>query len=407
MNIRARMTTIAFLSSRLFGVPFWVMLSALALILYKEFHVSPFVLTLFVALKPASALLATYWSSFFHADKKNLVWRLCITNILRFLPFLVIGAIPHPTYFVFAFAWYMMLSRGCVPAWMELFKKNLPSENRTRILSVGNTVEYIGVTLLPLAVGMILDQGAQSWKMLFPLTALIGMASTLFLIKVPTPECSVISHQKIHLAQPWIQTLKLLKSDRAFLRYQVGFMLAGAGLMLIQPALPPFFVDRLSLSYTQMMLAMAVCKGLGYTLVSPLWSRLFDKTCLFKFSSFVCLAAIAFPPCLFFSQWGLTWLYLSYLVYGMMQAGSEISWHLSPLSFSKDSESSPYSETNILAVGLRGCLIPWVGGLLSVSCSFGVIFMLSGLCCLSGLLILNGPKQSVVFSRAFAWLRKA
>ncbi len=40
-----KLTANAFLWSRVLGIPFWVMLNTLSVILYKEFHVSPFVLT--------------------------------------------------------------------------------------------------------------------------------------------------------------------------------------------------------------------------------------------------------------------------------------------------------------------------------------------------------------------------
>src|SRR3990167_5772574 len=116
MAMTGNSTSVAFIGSRLLGLPFWALLSALSLILYKEFHVAPWQLTLLVALKPASSLFSLYWSSFLYSNRKNLVWSLALTNVLRFLPFLFLFWVHSSTYLIFAFGVYMTLSRGSLPA---------------------------------------------------------------------------------------------------------------------------------------------------------------------------------------------------------------------------------------------------------------------------------------------------
>ncbi|MCH9703934.1 MAG: MFS transporter, partial [Chlamydiae bacterium] len=178
----ARTTSAAFIGTRFFGLPFWALLSALSMILYKEFHVPAWQLTLLVALKPASSLLAVYWSSF---NRRNLVSNLVLTNILRFVPFLLFYWVSSPLFVILAFGFYMTLSRGSMPAWMEIFKRHLPDESRSKIFALGNAIEYLGTALLPLALGVILDIDGSAWRWLFPLTALIGIFSTLFLVRIP------------------------------------------------------------------------------------------------------------------------------------------------------------------------------------------------------------------------------
>ena len=46
-----------------------------------------------------------------------------------------------------------------------------------------------------------------------------------------------------------------------------------------------------------------------------------------------------------------------------MQAGSEMSWHMSSLVFSKGRDSSLFSIANVLTVGIRGCLVPILGSI--------------------------------------------
>ncbi|MBS0646093.1 MAG: MFS transporter [Verrucomicrobia bacterium] len=371
------------------------MLSALSLILYKEFHVSPFILTFLVALKPVSALFSTYLSSWIYNGKKNLVCSLALINCLRFVPFLGLFWHTSPWTLVFAFGWYMVLSRACAPAWIELFKHNLPQEHRSKILSLGNMLEYLGSTLLPLLLGVVLDIWDQSWQLLFPLTAVFGMLSTIFLFRIPPHLNLLKDNENDPLTRPWRRAFKLIREYPDFRRYLLGFMLGGSGLMILQPALPALFVDHLHLSYTEIMLALAVCKGIGYTLASPLWTRLFNRLNLFTFSAFVTILAVIFPLLIFFANWSLVALYLAYLSYGMMQAGSEMSWHLSALTFSREKESLPFSETNILAVGLRGCVIPLLGGILVVNCSIVVVLLCSFLLCTAGMIVLAKTPSSL------------
>ena len=77
-----------------------------------------------------------------------------------------------------------------------------------------------------------------------------------------------------------------------------------------------------------------------------------------------------------------------------MQAGSELSWHLSAISFAKNDESLPFSETNILAVGLRGLIIPFIGGSLLVLSGTTTLLCIASILCLSGTLWLLLPSTA-------------
>ena len=87
------------------------------------------------------------------------------------------------------------------------------------------------------------------------------------------------------------------------------------------------------------------------------------------------------------------WLYGGYILYGIMQAGSEMSWHLSGPLFSKDEESSVYSNINVLTVGLRGCFIPILGSLLAY------IFQASGVMIIGSALCLTASFWMAYYSR--------
>lgn len=63
--------------------------------------------------------------------------------------------------------------------------------------------------------------------------------------------------------------------------------------MVMQPALPAFFLGELNLSYTTLAIALAACKGIGFIFTSRLWAGLLDKLNIFRFSLHVTLSLSA------------------------------------------------------------------------------------------------------------------
>ncbi len=381
-------TRSAFLWSRFLSIPFWALFNILPVILYKDLNGTPFQIAAIIALKPISSLFSPYWSLSINRRQDKLVSNLVWANILKYVPFLFFPWISNNWIFIGCFGVYMVLARGVIPAWMEIFKLNIQGVSRERVFAVGSVLDYVGTALLPLAFGWILDDYQGSWRWLFVLAALIGIASTLFLFRISVeakeenesgPEY-VLSWSR--LVEPWRQSWNLLKQRPDFADFQIGFMLGGAGLMMIQTALPMFFVDTLNLSYTEISLAIIVCKGIGYALSSPVWVKWFQKMNIYRFCSLVTLLAASFPLILLFTPFYLPLLYVGYLIYGIMQSGSELSWHMSGPHFARHEDSSIYSSTNVLSVGIRGCIAPLVGNLMYTMTNSVTVLVISALFCL-------------------------
>lgn len=380
-------TSLAFFLSKAFSGPFWAFFYLLPVIIYKDLHATPFQVTLMVAIKPIMSFFSLYWSSPLHQRSDRLVSNLVWANILKYIPFLFIPFIDNPWYYIFALGFYMVFKRGEIPAWMELLKLNVPEQKRERIFANSSALDYVGTAIFPLLLAWVMDDYAQAWRMIFPFTALVCIASTIVLYKMPVctkKATTVVEDESIQaeVVKPWKQAWALLKERPDFARFQVGFMLGGAGLMIMQPALPLFFVDVLNLSYTEMAFAIASCKAIGYAIASPWCAKWINKMDIYQFSAWVTIAAAFFPIFLMPAHDHLFWLYTAYFSYGMMQAGSELSWHMSGPIFAKDEDSSIYSSVNVLTVGLRGCVAPFAGSLLCQLTNSYVVMFVGCLLCL-------------------------
>lgn len=393
-----RQTSLAYILTRTLETPFWSLYNLLPVILFKYLHATPYQLGLLITLKPLVSLLSSYLSTRIQNQPNKIVSSILYGRLLAYLPFLFFPFIESIWYFIFCFGFYMFLQVGMVPAWMELLKQNLPKQSRDRVFSYTQVFGYLGGGLLPFILGWILDEWDTSWRWMFPVTALIACFASYwqYLIPIKTFDASQneTAPQAHALITPWKNALDLLKRRPDFANFQIGFMLIGSGLMVLQPALPTFFVDRLDLSFTEIGIAITLCKGIGFACSSSFWVRWINQMDLFFYGAIVAFLAVFFPLFLIAAQTQLVWLYAAYLIYGCMQAGNELSWNMSGPIFAKQEDSSPFSTVNIIAVGIRGLFIPFLGAYcLEHFNSLSVMVLSCALCLLASI-------KMIMYSRA-------
>lgn len=398
-----RPTKRAFFWSVLLNAPFWVMYGYLPFILVQELGATPLQVTLLIALKPAVSLISVYWGTTIHNQPNRLVKNLVSTTLCAHLPILLFPFVENSWYFVAAHALYIMCERGGKPAWMELLKINMAAPERQKLFSKVSTYSYgIGI-LAPCLFGVPMDYLQGSWRWIFVLTSLLSMSSIFWQWRIPVclKERSISKSGAGWLLKPWRQSWNLLKNRKDFRLFQWGFFFGGAGVMLMQPAIPSFFMNELSLSYTELAVALSLCKAVGFAATSPLWARWMGRVDIFRLVGIVTLVTSLFP---LFILGGKVWLfsiYIAYLLYGAMQAGSELSWHLSGPHFADKGDSSPYTSVNILMIGLRGLIFPVIGTLLLGQFTAVTPLLLGGLLCLIGTYsMMNRKAQSAALEMA-------
>ena len=227
------------------------MYAFLIFILSKDLHATYFQITCLIALKPVVSLFSPYWSALIHKRPDRLRSNVVFATFIGHAPFFFFPLIDSPWFIIASGAFFLLMKRGIIPAWMELLKRNLPENRRQRTFSSGSILSYTGAALLPILFGFWMDVEPGSWRLLFPLTSLLSLAGTLFMIRVPVPKApkeKTSFNLKETLQRPWKNSWHLLKTRPDFTRFQLGFMLGGGGLMIMQPALPTFFISELHLS---------------------------------------------------------------------------------------------------------------------------------------------------------------
>ncbi len=392
-NLFHKQTRKALLWMNLSREPFVVLYTLLPFIIRKDLGASLLQISILTALRPVLPLFSFYWSANLTRQRHRLRSNLISAWVLARLPFLFIPWLNNVWYLILCCAVYEFFNKSGIPALMEILKINIPKQARENTYTFYFVLSFVESILLGLIVGKILDLHQTSWQFLCPLTALIGLSSLWMQLKVPIPfvptsEEEPPSPLKVKILRPWKDVFSLLRKRPDFAKFQQGFMLGGFGLMLIAPALPLLYVDRLKLDHSQVATGRSILMGIGVVVSSYFWKKSLSKTPIPILTTRILIGFSLFPILLLLSGLHMGWFYSAFLFYGIAQAGSHLLWNLSGTLFSEEEDSSQFSRVNILMVGLRGIIAPALGGLLcrlfgpatllafgSVLCLFGAFYM--------------------------------
>lgn len=369
-----------YLQNRILSAPNEVLFTFLIFILSKSLHATAFQLMIVACAKPITSLFSFYASSILHNKPHFIRPYIIVNKLLGALPCFFFPFTDNIWFYIVSYIIFMITKRAQEPAWIEFLKSHLELPKMGKIVSYGAAVTYTVSMLLPLLVSGWLDEGI--WKTIYLLIAVLQLMTLVpvFFLK--------IGPHTIHLQERVVPPLKrgwnLLRDNPPFTHYLLLYCLGGVGIVLTQPILPNFFNEYLELSYKQLTLAFSFCKGISFLVSSPIWTKYMPYMSIYRMNAYMNVFTCLFMVGVLAAITGTQWLYVAYLCYGTMQGGCELSWNMSGPIFSKKNDSTLYSSLNLLLVGVRGCICPFLGYILFTY--FGVIptFLTALATCLIG-----------------------
>lgn len=325
-----------------------------------------------------------------------------MAHAFSLIPFLFVPLFPCVEYMIFASAMFTLFYRAETPALMEIIRRNLSKNQRETSYSSATGAAYVEGILLALFTGWMIEHLDSGWVYLFFFYALIGLFSLFFQsrLEISETDSAIPKGDRFSFLEPIRSGLNLLKTDKQFFRFQLGYFFCGGGLMFAMPAIP-FFLTSHGFGFTTLFTSNSAIKEVGMILATPIWGLLMKRFRYETLSGVVFICCAVFLGTLQFIYLGVGALFLAYFVYGIAQAGSHLIWNLSGPYFSKEKDSSRFTMVNVFMVGLRGCLIPPLGGVVCDWCGpeksifYGVLFSLMG-----ALLILQPTLRPVGLEKA-------
>lgn len=372
--------SLLYLLNRLLCSPLEILYTLLTFILLKENEVTAFQTSLLVTSKPLVSLGAFYINTLLVTKRLNTRLYLMGAIILGCLPCFLFPFFSNSWFYILAFVLFSLTNRVVFPQWIDLLKRHLQPTHMSFLISRGTSLYYAVQIIFPFALSFLMDGHPGIWKLVFFSLALLQASSSLIILfskKLSFPK---------HANEPQVRDFKmdrkglwkLLCTRQDFTHYLALFFLGGAGIVMIQAILPFYFENTLHLSYKQITLAFSLCKALAFIGSSPLWAAWVSRKSIYRLNGYMNICTTLFIFLLFEASYFKSGLYIAYLFYGMMQAGSEISWHLSGPIFSQHTPSIPYSNMNLAVVGLRGCICPLLGQCIFSHLGAPAVLLLAG-----------------------------
>lgn len=236
------------------------------------------------------------------------------------------------------------------------------------------------LTLAPLA-GWGLDQ--VGYRVLFPVAALIGVASALLFLRIRLKE------EEIRLrSAPTLRHLSsILTGDGRFALYLTGVVLFGLSILVPSAIIPLVQVDRLQLSYTELgwlNMAFSLARLLSYFY----WGRLIDR-----WGPVRCLQAafliniIAVLP---YAWVTAGWMLLpSFVASGLVNSAIDLGFITAAIQLADRERIQEYAALQSMVIGARGIVGPFIGvGLLRLGMAQPAIFILASALGLVAVLVL-------------------
>lgn len=378
-----------FLTCKILCSPLDILFSLLIFILNKEMGATTFQVAVMASVKPVSALSAYYVSAQIFNKPQRIRYYLIINTVVGSALCLFFPFVQNVWFYIISYAIFMTCMRAVYPAWIELLKTKLKDMDFAQTISRGISINYLVMIFLPFLIGSWMDLNEGVWKYAFIVCAGLTVLASLFMLTADVQVNKPIEEeclQRNAFLDPLRQGWAILTKNRAFAHYQFLFCLGGVGIIASQPVMPTFFMENLAFSYSELTFAFSVCKGVAYILTSPRWTKMSRQISIYLLNSYVDLFSCLFFALLLVSNLWTGWAFVAYLCYGSMLAGCEMSWNISGPYYSKDQESTIFSSINLVILGLRGCLCPFLGHLLFSYTNSIIVFEVAAAVCFVALL---------------------
>ncbi len=272
---------------------------------------------------------------------------------------------------------FWLLEAFVIPAYTRVIQKIYPESGRGKVMSTVRMGRVSMILLVTPLAGWAMDQ--VGYRVLFPIGALFGILATFLFTRIDFDEGELPPRKTKAFSDLW----QIVRTDRNFAVYLVGYSLFGLGGLLSWPLYPVVQVDRLQLSYSDIGL-LGLVESVTWLFSYLLWGRTIDKRGGLFVVRAISVISIVTPVTYMFAQ--NIWMLLpSAIARGLGMAGFELGRISAGIQLADPDRVTEYAAIQSTIVGLRGLVAPVVTVvLLRMGAPQSAIFLLSVLFSLLG-----------------------
>ena len=290
-----------------------------------------------------------------------------------------------------------------VPHRSALASANYPIAVRGKLFAMLSVLSRITAIAAAKVSGWLLDADFLWLRVLFPVAAICGLLEHWTISRIHwhrdgRPKVRTWGGMSTALAasaDAWRETGRILREDRAFFVYEIGFLLYGFGFLMSNPVISIFAVHDLHLKYSEWTSAIGLAQPIAYAVTILAFGRALDRFGVVKTTA----AAFGLLT-VFFSLMPLVetarQLNACFLLFGITMALVNLGWTLGPISFAPPGQARSYTTVHVLFVGIRSTAAPFLGVWLSRQIGTRSVFVVSAalvaLGCLTMLRLSRRPR---------------
>ncbi|MCD4833409.1 MAG: MFS transporter [Bacteroidales bacterium] len=276
--------------------------------------------------------------------------------------------------FLFVFFSYYLSYPITLPA-INLFLKNAYSkDNFGKLYSISTSIRQVLQMLIIFLFGWLLDIDNYAFTYIMPVLGVLGFISIIMLTHIDYIQKTIpnITGGIISSSIDSVKKLfKILKTNKAYFDYEVGFMFYGFAFMSTKAVIILFYYEVLVLNYSSVAFYQNVYNIVAI-LIIPFFGKLIGKIDPRKFTIYAFLAmagyilfiAISeFDP-LYYEIWNFkiyASLIISTIFYGLFVSTMTLSWNIGSSYFGSDEEAGDYQSIHLFLTGIRGVFAPVIG----------------------------------------------
>jgi MFS family permease len=289
--------------------------------------------------------------------------------VFALVPLLVF--LPHVTStfaFVALVAFSALVCAGVPPALNQLWGANYIPASRGRRFAWNSSLSMLMVLTGAFVAGIVLDSRPLvgdhgNHVVLYPAAAVVGALALLGFYAIRLRHSPGAYPRRVRgfwprLKDSYARAFGLLRHDKHFRTYELGFFIYGIAFMMVMPAIPIMFAMYLEADYGDFSRATVVTMQGTLMIMAPIvaWLSSGRRVTLVTACAFGSLAL--FPVMLAITS--LTrelWLgYLSFVVFGLAMSGVHFVWNLGALAFARGGNALAYTSTHATMVGVRALI---------------------------------------------------
>ncbi|MBS0387605.1 MAG: MFS transporter [Proteobacteria bacterium] len=261
-----------------------------------------------------------------------------------------------------------VLWAGILTVRAAVWSANYPRHVMARVTSRIVMLSSLGIALVALLAGWILDVQPRLARWLYLFAALCGLLAAFLYrsVRVRREYQLLAAEAEVGVADSAFSLRvfrQILREDASFRSYMFWMSLYGSGNLMMTAQLVVLFTDRLQLGSMRQILLLTVVPLLLMPLFLPAWARLFDRGHIIEYRSRQCWALVAAIMLLTLGVW-LKWqalLWPGALLIGVSYAGANLGWNLGHNDFASPGRAQHYMGVHVTLTGVRGLIAPPVG----------------------------------------------